>query len=95
MSGGLRACREELELVKQKYERRMREYNDDWRKNREELARVRGALGRSDSYLSLLRHRCERSIKWGTPGLPTIADVDEVIGQSRAALTGPAREEGT
>ena len=58
----------------------------------EDCARLRAALTRSDSLLSLLRYRAERSIKWGELGMPTLGHVDEVIGQSRALLAGGADE---
>jgi hypothetical protein len=50
------------------------------------IAELVTALTRSDSYLSLLRHRAERDISWNDLGL-RVSEVDEVIGQSRTALT--------
>jgi hypothetical protein len=50
------------------------------------LQAVTEALQSSDSMLSLLRHRQESTIKWGTPGLPELREVDAVIGASRKAL---------
>jgi hypothetical protein len=46
---------------------------------------------RADSMLSLLRHR--GGIKFGTPGLPTEYEVDQVIGQLRRAYEQPPRKE--
>ena len=46
-----------------------------------------GALRSAESMLSLLRYRCERTIPWGTPGIPALADADEVIARARKALT--------
>lgn len=54
---------------------------------RERETALREALTRSDSYLSLLRHRASHLIPWGEPGLPASHEVDSVIGQSRKALT--------
>ena len=54
-----------------------------------EAARVQELLWaaqRADSHLSLLRHRCEKTIPWGMPGIPEIRDVDAVIGELRKAL---------
>jgi hypothetical protein len=61
---------------------------------REALGRVehlRATLLRSDSMLSLLRHRCAQTIPWGALGMPDTQDIDEIIGASREALraTGP------
>jgi hypothetical protein len=52
---------------------------------------LRATLIRSDSMLSLLRHRCEQTIPWGTTGMPETQDIDEIIRASRQALraTGP------
>lgn len=44
------------------------------------------ALTRSDSMLSLLRHRAANSFAWGEVGMPDLTHVDEIIGQSRTVL---------
>lgn len=36
-----------------------------------------------DAKLSLLRHRCERDIPWGTLGVYQTSDIDETIGHAR------------
>jgi hypothetical protein len=53
-----------------------------------------GALRRTDSMLSLLRHR--GGLAFGTVGLPRESQVDEVIGIARTALARPSQspEEG-
>src|SRR5262245_24355673 len=53
---------------------------------RAHLAATEGALLKCDSMLSLLRYRQERTIEWGSPGLPTLQEVDQVIGMARQAL---------
>jgi hypothetical protein len=45
---------------------------------------LRAALMRSDSRLSLLRHR--GLIPWGGLGVGTAEECDQIIGQARAAL---------
>jgi hypothetical protein len=60
------------------------------------LRSLRDALVRSDSYLSLLRHRQEAHIQWGTIGIPERHEVDEVIGNSRKVLNlTPAAPDST
>jgi hypothetical protein len=45
-----------------------------------EILRVLYSL---DAKLSLLRHRCERQIPWGTAAAPALHDVDQAIGDAR------------
>lgn len=49
---------------------------------------MRALLVRADSYLSLLRHRCERDIPWGTLGIVTLQEMDALIDALRRASGG-------
>lgn len=50
------------------------------------IRRAMEGVRKADSYLSLLRHRCESVIPWGTPGMPSQMEVDSTIGQLRSLL---------
>lgn len=51
------------------------------------------ALQGAEAMLSLLRHRCERTIPWGTVAVPQLRTVEEAITKARRALAGPPAEE--
>ena len=50
------------------------------------IDRLREALRRTESRLSILRHRAAAAIPWGSPGIGEQAEYDEVIGQARRLL---------
>lgn len=57
------------------------------------VERLREALRMAEGYLSLVRYGDTRS--WGKLGVPSIAEVDKVITEARAALeaTAPGRRD--
>lgn len=56
-----------------------------------EVRRLRVALRRTESRLSLLRHR--GGIRWGGPGIGDASEYDEVIGEARRLLEHAGSEQ--